>query len=67
MVLLRNKVTGVNSSRVPWLGVPANGRSFEIEAWSIYRFNAEGKVVSHSGLNDMMAMKRQLEAEPQPA
>jgi predicted ester cyclase len=66
-VFIRNKVSAVNSGGVPWIGVPANGRSFQMESWSVYRFDAGGKVVSHAGLNDMMALKRQLEGEAQRA
>jgi predicted ester cyclase len=65
-VFVRNRVTGKNSGGVPWLGVPANGRSFDIESWSVYTFGPDGKVVRHIGLNDMMAMRRQLSEEPAP-
>jgi predicted ester cyclase len=66
-VFVRNRVTGRNSGGVPWLGIAANGRSFDIEAWSVYTFGPDGKVVRHIGLNDMIAMRRQLIEEGAPA
>jgi predicted ester cyclase len=66
-VFVRNRVTGKNVGGVPWLGIPANGRTFDMESWSVYTFGPDGKVVRHLGLNDMMSMRRQLMEEPQPA
>src|SRR5919201_4000648 len=64
-VFVRNRVSGTNAGGVPWLGIPANGRPFTIESWSVYTFGPDGKVIRHLGLNDMMSMRRQLMEEPQ--
>jgi predicted ester cyclase len=50
---------------VPWLGVPANGSTIEIESISIYRV-ANGRVVEHWGQNDVGRLMMQL-GGPMPA
>jgi predicted ester cyclase len=41
------------------MGAPADGKAYDIESWSIYRFR-DGKVVEHWGLNDAMRLIMQL-------
>ena len=60
-VAIRNKVTGTNTGGMPQLNVPANGKPFTIESWSIYRLK-DGKVVEHKGINDGLALMMQLGA-----
>jgi steroid delta-isomerase-like uncharacterized protein len=62
-VAVRTTLRGTNTGGVPWLGVPANGRSIEIESISIYRVD-NGKVVEHWGENDVGRLMVQLGAAP---
>lgn len=64
-VFVRNRVTGTNTGGFPPFGVPANGNAFEIEAWSLYRFE-DGRVVEHWGMNDAFTLGMQLGAIPTP-
>jgi predicted ester cyclase len=41
------------------MGAPANGKAYDIESWSIYRFR-DGKIVEHWGLNDGMRLMMQI-------
>ena len=65
-VFVRVRVTGTNSGGFPAFQVPANGRPFDIEAWSVYRFK-DGKVVEHQGMNDALSLLMQLGAIPAPS
>jgi predicted ester cyclase len=65
-VFLRSRVTGTNTGGFPAFDVPANGRAFTIEAWSVYRFE-DGKVAQHWGMNDALALLMQLGAVPAPS
>jgi predicted ester cyclase len=65
-VFVRTRVTGTNTGGFAPFGVPANGRPFQIEAWSVYRFEG-GKVVQHWGMNDALSLLMQLGAIPAPA
>ncbi|TMF80997.1 MAG: ester cyclase [Chloroflexi bacterium] len=58
-VFLRNRATGKHSGGAPWMGAPADGKAYDIESWSIYRFR-DGKIVEHWGLNDAMRLIMQL-------
>lgn len=64
-VFVRNRVTGTNTGGFPPFGVPANGNAFDIESWSVYRFD-DGKVVEHWGINDAFTLGMQLGAIPTP-
>lgn len=66
-VAVRTTIRGTNTGGVPWLGVPANGRSIDIESISIYRVDG-GRVVEHWGQNDVGRLMMQLGvASPAPA
>lgn len=65
-VFVRTRVTGTNTGGFSAFDVPANGRPFQIEAWSVYRFE-DGKVVQHWGMNDALSLLMQLGAIPAPA
>ncbi len=64
-VFVRIRVTGTNKGGFPAFQVPANGRPFDIEAWSVYRFK-DGRVVEHQGMNDALSLLMQLGAIPAP-
>jgi predicted ester cyclase len=67
-VVARNRAMGKHSSGA-WMGAPADGKAYEIESWSIYRFR-DGKIVEHWGLNDAMRLIMQIGGQfsvPQPA
>ena len=68
-VVMRNRATGKHTGGEPWMGAPADGKTYEIESWSIYRFR-DGKIVEHWGLNDGMRLIMQIGGQlsvPQPA
>lgn len=58
-VVMRNRATGKHTDGEPWMGAPADGKAYDIESWSIYRFR-DGKIVEHWGLNDGMRLITQL-------
>jgi len=64
-VFVRTRVTGTNQGGFPPFNVPANGRPFQIEACSVYRFK-DGKVIEHWGMNDALTLLMQLGAIPAP-
>jgi predicted ester cyclase len=65
-VVMRNRVTGKHTGEA-WMGAPADGRAYDVESWSIYRFR-DGKIVEHWGLNDGMRLIMQIGGQlPQPA
>jgi len=64
-VFVRNRVSGTNQGGFPPFNVPANGKPFTIESWSVYRLEG-GKIVEHWGMNDAMALLIQLGAIPAP-
>jgi len=62
-VVVRTRVRGTNTGGFSWLGIPANGNKVDIESISIYRL-ADGKIVEHRALNDVMSLMMQLGAIP---
>lgn len=58
-----DRLVGTNQGGFPALNLPANGKRFTIESWSVYRLEG-GKVVEHGGLNDGLALMMQLGAMP---
>jgi steroid delta-isomerase-like uncharacterized protein len=50
-----------------WMGMPPSGKSVDIQAIDIIRFDAEGKAVEHWGVTDMLAMMQQLGVNPEDA
>jgi predicted ester cyclase len=65
-VFIRTRVSGSNQGGFPAFGVPTNGNPFEIDSWSVYRFE-DGLVAQHWGLNDGLTLLMQLGAIPVPA
>jgi predicted ester cyclase len=65
-VFMRNRATGKHTGE-SWMGAPADGKAYEIESWSMYRFR-DGKIVESWGLNDGMRLMMQIGGQlPQPA
>jgi len=62
-VFVRNRVTGTNQGGFPPFKVPANGKSFDIESWGVYRLR-DGKVVEHWGMNDALLLMMQIGGLP---
>ena len=66
-VVARNRATGKHTGGEAWMGAPADGKAYDIESWSIYRFR-DGKIVESWGLNDAIRLITQLGGQlPQPA
>jgi predicted ester cyclase len=57
-VALRNRATGKHTGG-SWREAPGDGKAYDIESWSIYRFR-DGKIVEHWGLNDGIGLIMQL-------
>jgi predicted ester cyclase len=65
-VVMRNRVSGKHTGEA-WMGARADGKAYDVESWSIYRFR-DGKIVEHWGLNDGMRLIMQIGGQlPQPA
>jgi predicted ester cyclase len=62
-VVARARVTGTNKGE--FMGIPARGRSIDIQAIDILRFDADGLVNEHWGVMDIMSMMQQIGAVPQ--
>ncbi len=59
----RARVTGTNKG--DFMGIPASGKSIDIQAIDIVRFGADGLAREHWGVMDIMAMMQQIGAVPQ--
>ncbi len=66
LVAVRCRMRGTNQGGLPWLGVPANGNSVDIEWISVYRLSG-GRVVEHRAVMDVLGLMQQLGAIPSPA
>jgi len=62
-VVSRARVTGTNKGE--FMGMPATGKSFNVQAIDIVRFGTDGLAVEHWGVLDMMSMMQQIGAVPQ--
>ena len=51
-VVLRNRVSGINSAGVPWIGAEANDQPYDFESWSVYTVR-DGRATEHTGVNDV--------------
>ena len=59
----RIRVTGTNDGE--FMGMPATGKSVDLQAVDIVRFNAEGTAAEHWGVTDTMTMMQQLGVVPE--
>ena len=64
-VVARVKCTGTQTG--DFMGMPATGKSVEVEAIDILRFGDDGLVHEHWGVFDALAMMQQLGAIPEGA
>jgi steroid delta-isomerase-like uncharacterized protein len=62
-VVARARVTGTNKG--DFMGIPASGKTIDIQAIDIIRFGADGLVHEHWGVMDIMSMMQQIGAVPQ--
>ena len=62
-VVVRGRFTGTHEG--DFMGMPATGRSVDVQVIDILRFNDEGKVAEHWGLFDELRMMQQLGAIPE--
>ena len=62
-VVARVRVTGTNKG--DFMGIPASGKSIDIQAIDIVRFGPDGLAREHWGVMDIMAMMQQIGAVPQ--
>jgi steroid delta-isomerase-like uncharacterized protein len=64
-VVVRVRATGTNTGG-DFLGMPATGKSIEIQLIDIVRFGDDGLGREHWGVADVMTMMQQLGAVPMP-
>lgn len=57
-VVARVRMTGTH--RGEFVGIPASGRSIDIQLIDIIRFDDDGRAVEHWGVADMMRLMQQL-------
>ena len=62
-VVSRSRVSGTNKGE--FMGMPATGKSINVQAIDIVRFGNDGLAVEHWGVLDMMSIMQQLGAVPQ--
>jgi steroid delta-isomerase-like uncharacterized protein len=62
-VVARARVTGTNKG--DFMGVPASGKSIDVQAIDILRFGPDGLVHEHWGVMDIMSMMQQIGAVPE--
>jgi steroid delta-isomerase-like uncharacterized protein len=62
-VVARLRVTGTNTG--DFMGIPASGKSIDIQAIDIVRFGADGLVHEHWGVMDIMSLMQQIGAVPE--
>ena len=63
-VVARVRCTGTNTG--DFMGMPATGKSVDVEAIDIIRFGDDGLAYEHWGVFDAMGMMQQLGAIPAP-
>jgi len=61
-VVVRSRVTGTNKG--DFMGMPATGKSVNVQGIDILRFGDDGLAHEHWGVLDMMSMMQQLGAVP---
>jgi steroid delta-isomerase-like uncharacterized protein len=64
-VVARVRATGTHQGE--FMGMPASGRSVDVELIDIIRFDADGLAHEHWGVVDTLAMMQQLGAVPGPS
>jgi steroid delta-isomerase-like uncharacterized protein len=64
-VVVRVRATGTHQGE--FMGMPATGKSFDVELIDIVRFGDDGLAHEHWGIFDALKMMQQLGAIPEPA
>ena len=64
-VVARFRATGTNTG--DFMGMPATGKSVDVQGVDIIRFGDDGKAAEHWGVFDAMAMMQQLGVVPEGA
>ena len=64
-VVARARATGTHQGE--FMGMPATGKSFDVQVIDIIRFGEDGLAREHWGIFDALAMMQQLGAIPMPA
>jgi len=59
------RVRGTGTQRGEFMGMPATGKSVDVQLIDIFRFGDDGLVREHWGVMDSLAMMEQLGAEPE--
>lgn len=62
-VVGRVRATGTHSGE-PFMGIPAGGKSMNVQLVDIMRFDDDGRVCEHWGVLDSLSMMQQLGAIP---
>ena len=60
------RVTATGTNTGDFLGMPATGKSMQIQLIDIIRFGADGLAHEHWGVADVMGMMQQLGVVPMP-
>jgi steroid delta-isomerase-like uncharacterized protein len=63
-VVARGRFAGTHSGT--FMGIPATGKSIDVQAIDIVRFEDDGLVHEHWGVTDVMTMMQQLGVVPAP-
>ena len=58
------RVTTTGTHQAEFMGIPATGRSIDVQVIDIMRFGADGLVTEHWGVFDALGMMQQLGAIP---
>jgi predicted ester cyclase len=58
----RARATGTHQSE--FMGIPATGKSIDVQLVDIIRFDADGKAIEHWGVFDALKMMQQLGVIP---
>ena len=61
-VAVRSRITGTNKG--DFMGIPATGKSIDIQAIDIVRFGDDGLAYEHWGVMDTMSLMQQIGAIP---
>lgn len=58
--------TNTGTHKGEFMGIPATGKSTQVDSFDIVRFDADGKAVEHWGVFDALALMIQLGVVPPP-
>lgn len=61
-VVARVRLTGTNGGEL--MGMPASGKSVDVQLIDIFRFDGDGRIAEHWGVFDALGMMQQLGVAP---